>query len=70
LPGARLPFSRSDRSRGSFFSYGLSDDGGFEEFEEFVPACRSSVSTRAASLPFSAASDSTRAVRSSTCTVI
>ena len=33
LPGARLPFSRSDRSRGSFlpFSYGLSEDGGFDD---------------------------------------
>ena len=48
LPGRRFPRSRSDRSRG-FFLYGLSDDGGREEFEESPRTCRSSSSIRACS---------------------
>jgi hypothetical protein len=55
LPGARLPRSRSDRSRGSFFLYGLSDDGGFDDVEESFPARRSSTSTRACSCPITTA---------------
>ena len=46
LPRRRFPFSRSDRSRG-FFLYGLSEDGGLDDVEESLPACRSSASTRA-----------------------
>ena len=65
FPGARFPFSRSDRSRG-FFLYGLSDDGGFDDVEESFPARRSRASTRAASRPFSATASSTRAAISRT----
>ena len=55
LPGCRFPRSRSDRSR-PFFLYGLSEDGGLDDVEESLPACRSSCSTRAASCSFRAAS--------------
>ena len=48
FPGARFPFSRSDRSAG-FSLYGLSDVGGLDDVEESFPARRSSASTRAVS---------------------
>ena len=47
FPGRRFPRSRSDRSR-PFFLYGLSDDGGLDDVDESLPACRSRSSTRAA----------------------
>ena len=51
LPGSALALllSRNDRSRGGFFLYGLSDDGGFDDLPESFAACRSSRSTRALS---------------------
>ena len=55
LPGGRLPRSRRERSRG-LFAYGLSDDGGRDEFDESFPSRRSSSATRAASASTCAAS--------------
>ena len=52
LPGRRFPRSRSDRS---FFSYGLSDDGGFDDVEESFPARRSSCPIRSRICPITAA---------------
>ena len=49
FPGDRLPFSRSDRSRGGFFRNGLSEEGGFDDVPESFATCRSSRSTRALS---------------------
>ena len=63
FPGRRFPRSRSDRSRG-FFSYGLSDDGGFDDVEESRRACRSSCSTRAVSSAISRYASASRAASS------
>jgi hypothetical protein len=54
LPGRRFPRSRSDRS--FFFLYGLSDDGGRDDVDESLPACRSIRPSRAASSSFRAVS--------------
>ena len=63
LPGRRFPRSRSDRSRGLFL-YGLSDDGGRDEFDESRPARRSRSSTRARSCPISWYASASRAASS------
>jgi hypothetical protein len=65
LPGARFPFSRSDRSRGGFFLYGLSDDEGFDDVPEFFAAWRSSRSTRVLSSLISRYASASRAASSS-----
>ena len=46
FPGRRFPRSRSDRSL-PFFLYGLSEDGGRDDVDESLRACRSNSSTRA-----------------------
>ena len=46
FPGRRFPRSREDRSRPCFL-YGLSDDGGRDDVEESLRACRSRSPTRA-----------------------
>jgi len=63
LPGRRFPRSRSDRSL-SFFLYGLSEEGGRDDVEESLRACRSSSSTRAESRPICAVSRPACAVSS------
>lgn len=65
LPGARLPFSRSDRSRGGFFLYGLSEEGGLDDVPESFAAPRSSRSTRALSSLISRYASASRAASSS-----
>ena len=64
FPGRRFPRSRKDRSRGSFFPYGLSDDGGLDDVDESLAACRSSCSTRAVSSAISRYASASRAASS------
>src|SRR5437660_4896245 len=54
FPGRRFPRSRSERS--GLFLYGLSEDGGLDEVDEYFPASHSSRPTRAASSSFRAVS--------------